>query len=82
MYNACFRFTASSLLKRNIFRMYREKFGYSALLRILRERVSIKSKGPCWRQKIEKKVTQCRKKVKAGPFSALLFCMLRLKSKK
>ena len=36
MENFCFRTSASSLIKRNIVRIYRQKFGYSASIRILR----------------------------------------------
>ena len=45
MENSCFRTSASYLVKRNIVRIQRQKFGQSALLRILRGGTSIKSKG-------------------------------------
>ena len=58
-------------------------FGYSALLRILRQGTSIELKGDPLETKNVEKVSQCQKILKGGPFSLLVrFCMLRLKSKK
>ena len=56
MRNSCFRTFAYSLIKRNIVRIQRQKFGCHTLLQILREGTSKHSKaGPFGDKKIEKK---------------------------
>ena len=61
MKNSCFRTSASFLLKRKIVRIYRQKFGYSALFRIIRRGLQKKSKRPFGDKKNRKEVAQCRK---------------------
>ena len=75
MKNSCFRASACSSVKRNIDRIQRQKFGYSALLQILRGGTSMKSKGDLLEtdKKIREKVARCRKNLKGELFSLIRF---------
>ena len=70
MKNSCFRTSASSLLKRTLVRIQRQKLGYSALLRIKREDTSIKLKWDTFetQKNFEKiKTHSTEKKLKGDP---------------